>query len=341
MHSACRLGGLSRRSKSGLTITALLGVHPNCTTCTSADPDAAARFFQTAWGAHGRINGLDPDHPIQMSQMVIGDASVTTAELPRTLEFEVAQSSCYLVTRVMAGSMQVGSTARAERCGTGDVVLAVRPGRPCWAQTVDAELALAALRPEALRTITGDPQSDGAPAVRFTSGRPRSAAAAVQWQTTVDYVTATLRGMPNPDHAPLIVGGAIRLLASTLLHVFPNTYADNEVQQPQVSAPVLRNAIDFIGANCARDITMTDIAGAINITPRAVQYMFRRHLDMTPMAYLRRVRLERAHRDLLAADPSSDTVAAIATRWGFAHTGRFSQVYRAEFGESPSVTLHS
>jgi transcriptional regulator GlxA family with amidase domain len=74
--------------------------------------------------------------------------------------------------------------------------------------------------------------------------------------------------------------------------------------------------------------------------PRAVQYMFRRHLDTTPMAYLRRIRLDRAHRDLLAADPSHDTVSAIATRWGFAHTGRFSQVYRAEFGESPSVTLH-
>ncbi|MCV7021542.1 helix-turn-helix transcriptional regulator [Mycolicibacterium aichiense] len=85
---------------------------------------------------------------------------------------------------------------------------------------------------------------------------------------------------------------------------------------------------------------MADIAAAINVTPRAVQYMFRRHLDTTPMAYLRRVRLDRAHRDLLAADPAHDTVSAIATRWGFAHTGRFSQVYRAEYGESPSVTLH-
>ncbi|WP_237159349.1 helix-turn-helix transcriptional regulator [Mycolicibacterium rhodesiae] len=152
---------------------------------------------------------------------------------------------------------------------------------------------------------------------------------------------ATLTSVLCPEDATLVVGGAVSLLASTLLHVFPNTFADaKHVEHPQVSAPLVRQAIDFIQANCVRDISMSDIASAINVTPRAVQYMFRRHLDTTPMAYLRRVRLDRAHRDLLAADPAHDTVSAIATRWGFAHTGRFSQVYRAEFGESPSVTLH-
>ena len=88
------------------------------------------------------------------------------------------------------------------------------------------------------------------------------------------------------------------------------TFADaNHVEHPQVCAPLVRQAIDFIQANCARDISMADIAAAINVTPRAVQYMFRRHLDTTPMAYLRRIRLDRAHRDLLAADPSHDTVS--------------------------------
>lgn len=67
--------------------------------------------------------------------------------------------------------------------------------------------------------------------------------------------------------------------------------------------------------------------------------MFRRHLDTSPMTYLRQIRLRRAHRDLLTGDPTRDTVAEIAIRWGFAHTGRFSQVYRIEFGQSPSVTL--
>ncbi|MBI3692369.1 MAG: helix-turn-helix transcriptional regulator [Mycolicibacterium aromaticivorans] len=314
---------------------------PQHTTCTTGDPDAAAAFISSAWGARGRVDGLDPGRPIRIARLEIDHVSVTEAEFPGALHFETDQWPCYLVTEVKAGSVRIGATDRAERCTAGDVALAVRPGRPCSANTDDAEVSLTALSPEALQRITGDYATDGAPGVRFTSTRPRSDAAAAQWETTVDYVTSTLTSVLCPEDATLVVGGAVSLLASTLLHVFPNTFADaKHVEHPQVSAPLVRQAIDFIQANCARDISMADIAAAINVTPRAVQYMFRRHLDTTPMAYLRRIRLDRAHRDLLAADPSHDTVSAIATRWGFAHTGRFSQVYRAEFGESPSVTLH-
>jgi AraC-like DNA-binding protein len=335
------LGGLGHRSQSGPEITALTGTLPQRTTCTTADPEAATAFFRSAWGAHGRIDGLNPDRPIRMSRLAMGDASVTSAALPSALEFDTGRWPCYVITQIRSGSMQIGASARAERYRSGDVMLAVRPGRPCRAQTVDADVSLAALAPEALFRITGDPETDGRPSVRFTSARPRCAAAAVQWRTAVDYVMATLPSVPNAEDASLVVGGAISLLASTMLHVFPNTYADAECDDhPEVSAPLVRQAIDYIQANCARDIAIADVAAAINVTPRAVQYMFRRHLDTTPLSYLRRVRLQRAHRDLLAADPACDTVSAIASRWGFAHTGRFSQVYRAEFGESPSVTLH-
>ncbi|MEV6492897.1 helix-turn-helix domain-containing protein, partial [Actinoplanes sp. NPDC051633] len=66
---------------------------------------------------------------------------------------------------------------------------------------------------------------------------------------------------------------------------------------------------------------------------------FRRHLGDTPMAYLQQVRLQRAHDDLVAADPNTDTVSAIAHRWGFAHLGRFALSYRARYQETPSQTL--
>ncbi|WP_445168794.1 helix-turn-helix domain-containing protein [Mycolicibacterium sp. Dal123E01] len=323
-------------------MTAATDARPHLTTCTTADPETVAAFFSSAWGARGRINGLHPDHPIQMSRMAIGHACVATASLPSALEFETESWPRYVVTQLKSGSLQIGVAGRAQLCRTGDAVLAARPGRPCWAQTLDAGVSLATLAPEALLRITGDPETDGHPAVRFTSGRPRSAAAAAQWDTAVDYVMATLRGTLSTADAALVIGGAVSLLASTLLHVFPNTYADAErTEQPNVSAPLLRLTIDYIHANCARDIAISDVATAINVTPRAVQYMFRRHLDTTPMAYLRQVRLDRAHRDLLAADPSCDTVAAIATRWGFAHAGRFGHLYRTAFGESPSVTLRS
>jgi transcriptional regulator GlxA family with amidase domain len=111
---------------------------------------------------------------------------------------------------------------------------------------------------------------------------------------------------------------------------------------PSTEQPVLlRRAIAFIHDNAHRDITLSDIAASVNVTPRSVQYTFRRHVGSTPLEYLRSLRLNRAHRELQAADPSVDTVMAIAGRWGFGHAGRFSSMYKRTFGTSPSRTLRS
>ncbi|MCV7300088.1 helix-turn-helix transcriptional regulator [Mycobacterium barrassiae] len=117
----------------------------------------------------------------------------------------------------------------------------------------------------------------------------------------------------------------------------------NDEHEPiDSSQPVLlRRAVAFIHENAHRDITLSDIAASVNVTPRSVQYMFRRYKGTTPLEYLRRVRLKHAHRDLQAADPSVDTVMAIAGRWGFGHAGRFSGIYKRTFGTSPSRTLRS
>ena len=108
-------------------------------------------------------------------------------------------------------------------------------------------------------------------------------------------------------------------------------------EQPQR----LRRAIAFIEDNAQLDIRLVDIAAAIGVTPRTVQYTFRRHLGTTPLEYLRRVRLHRAHHDLQAADPTVDTVMAIAGRWRFGHPGRFSMAYKEAFGTPPSRTLRA
>ena len=102
---------------------------------------------------------------------------------------------------------------------------------------------------------------------------------------------------------------------------------------------MLQDAVDFIHANDRYDITIRDIAAASGVTPRAIQYAFREHLDTTPLEYLRRVRLQRAHYELMAADPARETVTSIASRCGFGHPGRFSSEYKKAFGTEPSATL--
>src|ERR1700751_2136813 len=115
------------------------------------------------------------------------------------------------------------------------------------------------------------------------------------------------------------------------------THVENRAAQPRT----LRRAIAFIHENAHHDIGLSDIAAAIHVTPRSVQYTFRRHLGTTPLKNLRRVRLDRAHRDLQAPDPAVDTVMAIAGRWQFGHPGRFSIAYKEAFGTPPSRTLRA
>ena len=94
----------------------------------------------------------------------------------------------------------------------------------------------------------------------------------------------------------------------------------------------LRRAIAYADDNADRDITTADMAAVAGVRPRALQYAFRRYRDTTPLQYLRQVRLQRAHRDLQAADPNRTTVAAVAARWGFTNPGRFSTDYRTAYG---------
>jgi transcriptional regulator GlxA family with amidase domain len=59
------------------------------------------------------------------------------------------------------------------------------------------------------------------------------------------------------------------------------------------------------------------------------------------MAYLRVVRLRRAHRDLRSANPSHSSVASITHRWGFTHLGRFAVAHKTMFGETPLQALRA
>jgi anti-anti-sigma factor len=108
---------------------------------------------------------------------------------------------------------------------------------------------------------------------------------------------------------------------------------------PRTTSETTGRAVAFIEDRARDNITVTDIAAAAFVTVRAVQLAFRRHLDTTPLMYLRRVRLEHAHDDLLSADPGHSTVTAIAANWHFANASRFSAYYRAAFGVPPGQTL--
>jgi len=100
---------------------------------------------------------------------------------------------------------------------------------------------------------------------------------------------------------------------------------------------VVRRAARLIEEHCAEPLGTPDVAEAVHLSVRALQAGFRAYLGATPMAYLRRVRLERVRESLV--DGSADSVTDAALRWGVTHLGRLAGDYREAFGETPSETL--
>lgn len=141
--------------------------------------------------------------------------------------------------------------------------------------------------------------------------------------------------------SPILAGEIRRHVAATVLATFPNSaWPDDHRGDERDGTPdVMRRAIAYMEQNAARHLSVVDIAAAVYVTPRALQYGFRKHRDCTPLEFLRRIRLHHAHLDLAAADPAITTVADVARRWGFGHAGRFAAFHRDRYGESPQQTL--
>ncbi|MTW16943.1 helix-turn-helix domain-containing protein [Rhodoplanes serenus] len=100
--------------------------------------------------------------------------------------------------------------------------------------------------------------------------------------------------------------------------------------------PALRRADEYIRAHADDNVDLIRLAQHVGLSLRSLQVMFRRTFDCTLVQYIRRHRLAMARRRLEAA--SDATIAEIARSSGFAHLGRFTAAYRAEFGELPRQT---
>jgi transcriptional regulator GlxA family with amidase domain len=101
----------------------------------------------------------------------------------------------------------------------------------------------------------------------------------------------------------------------------------------------VKRALDAMHAEPWRQFTVTDLATIAGIGVRVLQESFRQHVGMSPLSYLRRLRLDGVHAELTRADAWHVTVSEVAYRWGFTHLGRFAGAYRERFGEAPSQTL--
>lgn len=85
--------------------------------------------------------------------------------------------------------------------------------------------------------------------------------------------------------------------------------------------------------------SVVDICKGIGVSARVLQYSFNDFMQITPVAYLRILRLNKVRQQLLMPAHALVTVTEVATRYGFMHLSNFARDYASLFGERPSTTL--
>lgn len=306
----------------------------------TTDMDLAAQVLTSSSYGKVRIESGGRPQRFQLAKTALGPVRLDQFSSSMSFRAVGDQIDVLAIPEVISGRARYESDG-GERCyRPGDVLLIALAEHGYTATVEHLKVNIAVIDPALLSQLAdGEPGRTPQP-VRLTGYEPVSRQAARIWKDTCAYLRDTV--VPAAADQPLVAAAAARMLVAAALAAFPNnactdpTSADRHDAHPDT----LRRAVTFIDEHCHQDITIADIAAAACVTIRAVQLTFRRHLDTTPTEYLRRVRLNHAHQDLIAADPARDSVTAIAYRWGFPDPSRFAAQYRQTYGVRPSHTLH-
>lgn len=296
--------------------------------------------FQQAVGV------LDRHKPLTLTQRAANLGPLTVIDLAFDVDTWIrcaAERPYYQVNVLAAGQMDllhrgslIASTPGLANICLPEGELAVprwSAGSRMIALRVDRNVLEDALSEALGRELTT--QIDFNPSIATTKGPART------WMHMFSVLT---REIFQPDNAliqPLVASPFVQSLVHALLLISDHRY--REMLDPDAKFVVpqaIRPAVDLIEAEPHLPLTVTELAHRCHISSRALHQGFVRHLGVPPMAYLRQVRLRRAHRDLLASDPSVETVFSIAKRWGYTNPGRFAAAHAARYGETPAATLH-
>jgi transcriptional regulator GlxA family with amidase domain len=155
------------------------------------------------------------------------------------------------------------------------------------------------------------------------------------WRGLVDVMLADLDREDGLATVPLAASTLELAIVDGLIASLAGQAGDAATTTP--SERPIRRAARLIEDHCAEPLGTPDVAEAVGLSIRALQAGFKAHLDTTPMAYLRRARLDRVRQSL--SDGSAASVTEAAMRCGVTHLGRLASDYRASFGEIPSETL--
>ena len=313
---------------------------------TTRDMDVIAELIDRQYVEHrATFRCTDPSRVDAGARSVIADPLEAAVVRYRGFSYhaQVRPPDDFLALVTLSGTGTLATAREQVHFTTGDVLLDPID-LPYSAVMHDCAFALLRVPGPVAGDLAEEHTELPAADLRFESVAPVSASARALWSRTVAFICGQLVGSEITEISPILVQEMTRLAAAALLETFPNT-AMTAAYIPgpgRVPPATVRRAAAFIDAHAEQPVTVTEIAAAAGVTARALQYAFPRHYGTTITGYLRRVRLEQAHRELQTADPTTGTtVAEIARRWGWASPANFAAAYRKQYRLPPSHTLRT
>jgi AraC family ethanolamine operon transcriptional activator len=102
---------------------------------------------------------------------------------------------------------------------------------------------------------------------------------------------------------------------------------------------IVKSVRELTLAQYCDPLTIGDICIKLNISRRSLNHAFQQVLGITPVAYMRNIRLHKIRAELQYKPEQINNIACVASHWGFWHMSLFARYYRELFGECPSETL--
>lgn len=161
------------------------------------------------------------------------------------------------------------------------------------------------------------------------------------WLSTINYVLNQVTNEPRVLESKDIQHAYADLIISNLLELHNHNYmARLNGKEDYMLCPQVKAAVDYIHGNIKNTISLAELADYCNVSARTLQRNFARHMDVTPVAYIRKAKLEAIHNELsMHNDIENGAVKKILIDYGIMDFGRFAQYYRNKYGCTPKDTL--
>lgn len=249
----------------------------------------------------------------------------------------------YAVTLAASGrfEVQVGSTSVGVSATRASIVSPGSSGAVRGFSTGSEESVLMAfdrhLMEAQLRDLTG---LEVRRPIRFSPEFKIGTGTGAQWLELARPMVTALRSTSGFSWHPLVSVPLAEILMTSLLMSAEHPYREVLDSPPQkMWPPAVKRAMKIMEERPKEPLSVSRIAAEVGYSPRALQLAFKKYFSITPYEYLRRVRLDGVHAELVSANPASTSVGEVAARWGFSHPSRFAADYRREYHQPPSVTL--